>query len=51
MITFDDLRGSCERIRLIKNGIGNGNGQIANGIAINHIPKIDQSEDMLIARI
>src|SRR5689334_2161624 len=50
MIASNYLRCNCQRVHLIKNSIGNGHSQIANGIAINHVAKIDQSDNVLRPR-
>ena len=40
-----------ERIRLVEDGVGDGQRQVADGVAVDHVAEIDQPDDALVPRV
>src|SRR5262245_42160117 len=47
MVALDDFSRDGQRVRLVQHGISDRDGEIGHSEAVDHIPKIDQSDDAL----
>src|SRR5262245_17811550 len=47
MVALDDFSRDGQRVRLVQHGVSGRDGEIGHSEAVDHIPKIDQSDDAL----
>ena len=51
MIASDDKCCNRQRVGFVENRIGDGDGRIADRIAVDHIAKVDDPDDLLVAHV